>query len=419
MLKIDQELKDLIPPLSSDEYATLEKSILDEGCRDKIITWNDIIVDGHNRYEICTKHNLPCATEDRDFESKENVKVWMIDNQKGRRNLTDGWKFELAQARKAILAEKGKENQIRKPADSVLSTVDKTKHNTREEIAKDLGWGTGKVARAEKVWKEAKPEVKEKIKAGEISFNQAYNDIKKEEKKADKERRAEERNKAVDSIHDKSDNEITDLQAGWHKIGNQFLYYGSNNDADFIEFVPECKFAFADPPYNAGVDDWDNDFTWGQDFLQDIAEIVAVTPGGWNACNFYRGTSMTYQWEMACWIKNGMTHGRCGYANWIKVSVFGLEKPKIQQDFFHITIKPSETDDTYHKGRKPYEFMAYLIDAFSNESENIIDPFAGSGTTLLMSEKMHRISYSAEIDKTYCMKIINRGIANGMIYERL
>lgn len=244
-------------------------------------------------------------------------------------------------------------------------------------------------------------------------------EVRNRKKELEKQRRAEERNKAVEVIKDDSGNEIKDIDAGWHKIGNQFLYYGNNTDEDFLNFVPRCKLAFADPPYNAGVDDWDNDFTWGQDYLQDIADVVAVTPGGWNSYNFYHTTNMIYQWEMACWIKNGMTHGRCGFANWIKVSIFAREKPKIKQDFFHITIKTSETDDTYHKGRKPYPFMAYLIDMFTIKNEKIIDPFAGSGTTLLMSEKMQRVSYNAEIDKTYCMKIINRAISNGMKYEKI
>jgi len=71
----------------------------------------------------------------------------MIDNQKGRRNLTDGWKFELAQTRKKILLKKGREN-LKNPTGSrlgmTLSNVDKV--NTQEEIAKDLGWSTGKTA---------------------------------------------------------------------------------------------------------------------------------------------------------------------------------------------------------------------------------------------------------------------------------
>jgi N6-adenosine-specific RNA methylase IME4 len=185
-LKIDQSLKALIPPLAPDERKLLEDSILAEGCRDVIITWNDTIVDGHNRYEICTQHGVPFKVEDRDFESIDEVKVWMIDNQKGRRNLTDGWKFELAQERKKIIAEKGKEKQshgLTAPNKTLLSIVDKSDgHNTRNEIAADLGWSTGKVAMADKVWKAAPAEVKEKVKAGEVSINEAYKEVKRSEK---------------------------------------------------------------------------------------------------------------------------------------------------------------------------------------------------------------------------------------------
>lgn len=58
-LNINQELKELIPKLQQEEYQLLEKSIIEEGCRDSIIIWNNTIIDGHNRYEICTKNNIP------------------------------------------------------------------------------------------------------------------------------------------------------------------------------------------------------------------------------------------------------------------------------------------------------------------------------------------------------------------------
>jgi N6-adenosine-specific RNA methylase IME4 len=182
-LKIDPELKALIPPLSMEEYRLLEDSILKEGCREKIITWDDTIVDGHNRHEICTRHGLKFSTEDRDFDNIETVKVWMIDNQKGRRNLTDGWKWELAQTRKQILAEKGKEKQGQRT--DLLSKIDKKlddNHNTQKELATELGWSTGKVAMADKVWKSATPEIKEKVKSGDVSINQAYTELRKDEK---------------------------------------------------------------------------------------------------------------------------------------------------------------------------------------------------------------------------------------------
>ena len=68
----------------------------------------------------------------------------MIDNQNGRRNLTDGWKFQLSQAKKEILLEIGKESMSE--GGKGLSIVDKPSHNTQKTIANDLGWSTGKVA---------------------------------------------------------------------------------------------------------------------------------------------------------------------------------------------------------------------------------------------------------------------------------
>lgn len=87
-LKIDPELRDLLPPLTEDAFKGLEKLILKEGCKDSIILWNGYIADGHNRYEICTKNNIPFTTEDLPLIYKEDVKDWMIDHQLGKRNLS-------------------------------------------------------------------------------------------------------------------------------------------------------------------------------------------------------------------------------------------------------------------------------------------------------------------------------------------
>ena len=77
ILKIDPEFKDLIRPLRRKEYLQLEENILDEGCRDPIIIWNDYIIDGHNRYSICTKYSIPFNTVSKDFASREEVIVWI------------------------------------------------------------------------------------------------------------------------------------------------------------------------------------------------------------------------------------------------------------------------------------------------------------------------------------------------------
>ncbi len=88
-LIIDPEFKALIPPLSSDEYNGLEKLIVADGCRDPIVVWNNTLIDGHNRYEICTKHNLPFKIQEMSFTSRDDVIDWMYSTQLSRRNLTD------------------------------------------------------------------------------------------------------------------------------------------------------------------------------------------------------------------------------------------------------------------------------------------------------------------------------------------
>jgi len=85
---IDQEFKGLIPRLTAEEYEQLEKNIIAEGCRDALVTWRGILIDGHNRYEVCSKHGIEYKTVAMEFADKEQVIDWIINNQLGRRNLT-------------------------------------------------------------------------------------------------------------------------------------------------------------------------------------------------------------------------------------------------------------------------------------------------------------------------------------------
>ncbi len=85
-IQIDEEFKNLIPPLQADEYKQLEQNIINDGCRDPLVIWNDTIVDGHNRFRICTDNNIEFKTENMEFDSREDVIEWMLYNQIGKRN---------------------------------------------------------------------------------------------------------------------------------------------------------------------------------------------------------------------------------------------------------------------------------------------------------------------------------------------
>jgi len=192
MIQIKEEFKKLIPSLTNEEFKQLESNCISEGIREKIITWNGFIIDGHNRYEIATKWNIDYQTESKRFETSDDVKIWMIDNQEGRRNLTDGWKYKLKNTKKEILFKKGEAKRIEtkignnnasKTKLSIIDNVVLPKHNTQKIIANELGWSTGKTAMADIVFKKATPELEEKVLNNEITINQAYKEIKKEENK--------------------------------------------------------------------------------------------------------------------------------------------------------------------------------------------------------------------------------------------
>lgn len=86
-IKIDPELKALIPPLAPDEYKQLEANIIKDGCRDPLVVWNGTLIDGHNRHEICTRHGIRFDTVEMELPDRDAVMDWMDRNQLGRRNL--------------------------------------------------------------------------------------------------------------------------------------------------------------------------------------------------------------------------------------------------------------------------------------------------------------------------------------------
>ncbi|CCN02357.1 conserved hypothetical protein [Bordetella bronchiseptica Bbr77] len=103
-IRIDEELRAYIDPLTPDEYAALEQSLLAEGCRDALVLWGDLLVDGHNRHAICSKHGIAFNTvQNTRLQSMDDVRLWMIDNHLGRRSVSDFQRGVLALRKKEIL----------------------------------------------------------------------------------------------------------------------------------------------------------------------------------------------------------------------------------------------------------------------------------------------------------------------------
>ena len=188
-IKIDEEFRTIIPPLTDDEFQRLEKSILAEGVREPIITWNGTIIDGHNRYRICEKHGLDFKTSEREFDSRDAAKIWIIENQFGRRNLDVYIRGALAIKLKSLY-----ESEARRHSDANLrrgtKIPDSQNSDTRgigrtdERLAKIAGVSRDTIRKIEKIETEAANgnakaiEARNALISGETkSINSAYNSV--------------------------------------------------------------------------------------------------------------------------------------------------------------------------------------------------------------------------------------------------
>ncbi|XDF34629.1 plasmid replication/partition related protein [Paracidovorax avenae] len=195
---VNEELKAYIDPLTPEEHAALERSLLAEGCRDALVLWGDVLVDGHNRYGICQKHGLPFNTvQHPHFRSMEDVHLWMIDQHLGRRSVSDFQRGVLALRKREILAQRvaataPQASDAAEPADSsapwdgpadaaapapqeaaAAAVQEAEPLKSREAIARAARLSSSQVVMIEKIQKQAAPELVAAVRSGAISINTA------------------------------------------------------------------------------------------------------------------------------------------------------------------------------------------------------------------------------------------------------
>ena len=178
---IDKEFENLLPPLSEEDYKGLEESIKADGCRDPLVVWGDTLVDGHNRYKICTQNGISYQIVKRDFPDREAVILWIITNQMSRRNLTPFQRAELALRLKPVVAEKAKENQ-REAGGAVKDKLPKAeKTATREELGKIAGVSGKTIDRVETILTKGTKEDIQEVREGKSSISGKAKEIKQRE----------------------------------------------------------------------------------------------------------------------------------------------------------------------------------------------------------------------------------------------
>ena len=196
-LKIDPELRDLLPPLTDEEYKQLEKNITENGF-DKnfpIMEWHGFIVDGHNRYDICKKYNITdYVVGTLAYETKEEVMEWMLDIQLGRRNLSPIQRIAITEKYRPIYEKQARENlslggrngglsNLSKPSQKSSKALSvKNKIDVRAKLAETAGVSTDTYSKGKKILDSDNEEVKTAVLSGEMSINAGYNKIREDTK---------------------------------------------------------------------------------------------------------------------------------------------------------------------------------------------------------------------------------------------
>ena len=202
---IHEGLQAYIDPLRPEEEEALEASLLAEGCREALVLWGNVLVDGHNRHRLCTQHGIPFRTvQNPRLKTLEDVQLWMIDQQLGRRSVSNFQRGVLA-LRKRELLEARRAARMAALAEAPSAAVDAAAPaaaepttegeappwageggstpaaplpepkplDSREAVAKAARLSSAQVQMIEKIHQQATPEVVAAVRAGTLSINAA------------------------------------------------------------------------------------------------------------------------------------------------------------------------------------------------------------------------------------------------------
>ncbi|TGY94979.1 hypothetical protein E5329_16925 [Petralouisia muris] len=250
-LTVDKEFEELLPVLTPEESEKLENSILQYGMLDPIKIWQEpssgdwIIIDGHNRYNILKKHDIEWHYwQDYkimgELESREDVKQWMLEQQLGRRNLTETERYEIVQKFKSVFQKKAKENQSL----GGKGLPNLVKVNVQEEMAKSVGVSKGTYSKLDKVMQSDNEEVKQKLREKKISVDKAYQEIKNPKPKEKESITPEQKIIEFDNRMNEIDKEISSL-----RTERESLMRRRSSLFESLDIPCELKYEFVECKY--------------------------------------------------------------------------------------------------------------------------------------------------------------------------
>jgi site-specific DNA-methyltransferase (adenine-specific) len=181
------------------------------------------------------------------------------------------------------------------------------------------------------------------------------------------------------------------------------IYHG-----DSLEIMPSVgpvALTLTDPPYNVGLDYSDGDdradyADWTRRWLALAPRPLVVTPGMVNMALWF---SIEAPLWTCAWVKpNQSSPSRIGGFNaWEPLLVYGKPSKRVGQDAWTMSIGQQE-DIGGHPCPKYLPFWRRIVQAFTEPGDVLLDPFMGTGTTLIAAKDLGRRAIGIELDERWC-----------------
>jgi 16S rRNA G966 N2-methylase RsmD len=435
-IQIDRYFAALIPALSAEERQQLENNIIQHGgARDPLVVWvpeewtpegcdtpikyeehfdSDAgeyrswdgsdgdeyfledwpvtLIDGHNRFEICTRLQLPYGVEEMRFEDRSHAEEWIIRNQFGRRNLSAYVRTQLALRLEETIAARNKDRKRCGQGGVLLpQKSSEAKSETRVEVAKAANVSHDTVAKVKRIEAAVSEGIVNettvrKLQAGDVSINHVDKEIKKK--------------RAGDRAAEKK----TEAAAGGFLDGETVRL---GDFRDILPTIPDgcVDLIFTDPPYDKKT------VPLYEDMAREAARILR--PGGslicylgqyatadvcrmmenhlkffWPLCCHHEGPGqimafwgIRVKWKPMLWFVNGGNR---------------FDTSAVVEDLIF-----SKKEKSAHPWQQSVTEARYYIERLTPEGGLVVDPFCGGGTTALAAKQSGRKWITCEIDEEY------------------
>jgi 16S rRNA G966 N2-methylase RsmD len=450
-LVIDKEFQTLIPPLASEERQQLEQNIKKDGCRDPLVVWRMadwkpdgwsrvlswdnpddsgcdtedgslviwkvwqegeeevtehdwplVLIDGHNRHEICGRNSIDYEMVEYDFDSRDDAKVWMIKNQFGKRNLQPFTRANLALQLEPLIAKRAKENQVERKGNQAGATCQKSDKlssiDTKKEVAKAANVSHDTVSKVKIINKavdagKVAPEVIEKLRSGEVSINRVVKDVKEA---ATAERRSAQRKAAV---------EQTDVS-----------FFDNVHVGDFRDHFSKVKdsslsLIFTDPPYDRkAIEVYDGLGEFASSKLHEGGSLLVYVghiqlQEALNALSKH----LRYWWVCCCLHSGGESLMReYGIRVGWKAMLWFVNKTRDDKQRIVHDVVTGAREKSHHDWQQSQVEAEYWIENICPRDGIVCDPFLGGGTTAAAAIKLNRKWIAFEKDHDQAVLAMSR-----------